>query len=237
VESCRGGATLSDVEPVELVSSGLRLRPWRIGDAPAVLPALRDPAIARCNPPDHPDPDLAVARTWVTNRGDWTGPEHASFAVVDAVDDTLLGSVSLFLNRARMRTALAAVLALAAAPHGFTVTGFAEQVRVMTGQSRSGYSTRHASYDLHKIRGKHLVDKPGRTRRYHVPPDAARTIAALLTLRDQVIAPIVAGVRSPRMGRKPMTWTPVDRDYETLRIDLQTLFKHLGITTTPAAAA
>jgi len=37
------------------------------------------------------------------------------------------------------------------------------------------------------------------------------------------------------MGRKPMTWTPVDRDYETLRIDLQTLFKHFGITTTQAA--
>ena len=96
----------------------------------------------------------------------------------------------------------------------------------------SGYSTRHASYDLRKIRGKHLVDRPGRTRRYHVPPDAARTIAALLTLRDQVIAPILAGVRSPELGRKPITWTPVDRDYETLRIDLQTLFTHLGITTT-----
>ena len=87
----------------------------------------------------------------------------------------------------------------------------------MTGQSTAGYSTRHASYDLRKIRGKHLVEKPRRTRRYHVPPDAARTIAALLTLRDQVIAPIIAGVRSPRMGRRPITWTPVDRDYETLR--------------------
>ena len=63
------------------------------------------------------------------------------------------------------------------------------------------------------------------------------TIAALLALRDQVIASTIAGVRSPRMGRKPMTWTPVDRDYETLRIDLQTLFTHLGITTTQPAAA
>ena len=136
-----------------------------------------------------------------------------------------------------MRNALAAVLVLAASPHGFTVTGFADQVRVMTGQNTIGYSTRHASYDLRKIRGKHLVDKPGRTRRYHVPPDAARTIAALLALRDQVIAPIIAGVRSPRKGRKPITWTPVDRDYETLRIDLQTLFTHLGITTNQPAAA
>ena len=60
---------------------------------------------------------------------------------------------------------------------------------------------------------------------------------AVPVLVDQVIASIVAGVRSPRMSRKPITWTPVDRDYETHRIDLQTLFTHLGITTTQAAAA
>ena len=80
------------------------------------------------------------------------------------------------------------------------------------------------------------MDKPGRTRRYHVPPPAARTISALLTLRDQVIAPILAGVRSPRMGREPRIWTAADRDYETLRIGMQTLFQHVGIETQPAAA-
>jgi hypothetical protein len=68
------------------------------------------------------------------------------------------------------------------------------------------------------------------------PPQAARTIVALLTLRDHIIAPILAGVRSPRMGRKPKIWTTVDRDYETLRIDMQTLFEHVGIQTQPAAA-
>lgn len=72
--------------------------------------------------------------------------------------------------------------------NGFTVTQFADKVRAMTGQT-DNYTTRHASYDLRKIRGKQLVDKPGRTRRYHVPPKAACTIAALLTLRDHVIAP------------------------------------------------
>jgi hypothetical protein len=74
-------------------------------------------------------------------------------------------------------------------------------------------------------------DKPGRTRRYHLPPGAARTIAALLTLRDHVLAPILAGVRSPRMGRKPKIWTAVDRDYEQIRINMQTLFGHLGLIT------
>lgn len=58
---------------------------------------------------------------------------------------------------------------------------------------------------------------------------AACTIAALLCLRDHVIAPILAGVRSPRQGRKPGHWTAVGRHYETLRIGMQTLFGHLGI--------
>jgi RimJ/RimL family protein N-acetyltransferase len=93
----RGGrATLCGVEPVVLQASGVRLRPWRADDAPAVLLAVRDPAIARWNPVDQPDPDLRVAQAWVQDRGDWTGSEHASFAVVSMDDDALLGSVSLF---------------------------------------------------------------------------------------------------------------------------------------------
>ena len=138
------------------------------------------------------------------------------------------------LNKPRIRAALSAALALTAAPRGFTVAEFAARARAMTGQA--GYTTRQAAYDLRKLRGKNLVIKPGRSRRYHTPAPAARTIAALLALRDQVIAPILAGVRSPRLGRKPAIWTPVDRDYETLRIGMQTLFHHLGITSGAQAA-
>ena len=94
---------------------------------------------------------------------------------------------------------------------------------------------RRGSYDLRKLRGKQLVDKPGRTRRYHVPHPASRTITALLTLRDQVIGPILAGVRSPRMGRKPKIWTAIDRHYEHLRVEFQSLFTDLRLAT-PAEA-
>ena len=100
-----------------------------------------------------------------------------------------------------------------------------------------GSTIRQGAYDLRKLRGKGLADKPGRSRRYHIPPEAARTIAALLVLRDQVIAPILAGVRSPRIGRKLAHWTRIDRDYETLRTAMQTLFHDLGITTAVPAAA
>jgi hypothetical protein len=53
----------------------------------------------------------------------------------------------------------------------------------MTGHT--GYTIRQAAYDLRKFRGKELIAKPGRTRRYHLSPQTAGTIAALLTLREQ----------------------------------------------------
>lgn len=84
--------------------------------------------------------------------------------------------------------------------------------------------------------GKNLLTKPGRSRRYHLPPHPARIITALLTLREQVISPILAGIRSRRIGRKPAIWTRVNHDYENLRINMHTLFHDLGITTGAAAA-
>jgi len=138
---------------------------------------------------------------------------------------TRVGGVDL--NKSRIRAALAAVLALSATSAGFSVAEFTVKVHTMTGHS--GYTIRQAAYDLRKLRGKELIVKPGRTRRYHLTPQNAGTIAALLTLREDVLAPILAGVRSPRMGRKPITWTSVDRDYEKIRIDMQTLFRDLGI--------
>jgi hypothetical protein len=83
---------------------------------------------------------------------------------------------------------------------------------------------------------KGRAGKPGHGRRYHVHPSAARTIAALLALRDHVIAPILAGVRRPQHGHKPTHPTAVDLDYENLRLGMQALFHNLGITTTAAAA-
>jgi hypothetical protein len=191
---------------------------------PAVVDRLKDIAEQFCTTLDCVD--IAFLTDDTLDR--LPAPSHLGTARVSGLD----------MNKPRIRAALAAVLALTAAPGGFTVTNFTAKVHAMTGQSKDEYSLRQAAYDLRKIRGKQLIDKPSRSRRsrrYLVPPDAARTIAALLTLRDQVIAPILASMRSPRMGRKPKTWTSVDRDYEQIRINMQTLFTDLGLTT-PAAA-
>ena len=142
---------------------------------------------------------------------------------------TRVGGVDL--NRPRIRAALSAVLTLAVSPEGFTVADLAAKVRSMTGQDEHAYTARQAAYDLRKLRGKQLVVNTDRSHRYHVPGQAARTMTALLTLRDQVIAPILAGVRRPGPGRPPKTQTRIDRDYQHLRDDMRTLFHDLAIDT------
>jgi hypothetical protein len=77
-----------------------------------------------------------------------------------------------------------------------------------------GQVTQHA--DLAVTERLERQPRPGQSRRYHIPPGQARTIAALIALYDQVIAPIIAGIpQPPRRGRKPPHWTRVDPDYET----------------------
>jgi hypothetical protein len=60
-----------------------------------------------------------------------------------------------------MRDALRAALALAPAPNGFTVAEFTAKMHALTGVDHCSHTVRQAAYDLRKLRGKHLVDKPG----------------------------------------------------------------------------
>ena len=73
----------------------------------------------------------------------------------------------IHLNKPRIQAVLAAALALAPTPGGFTVAELAAKVSAMAGPA--GYITQQTAYDLSKLRGKNLIIKPGRTRRYQVP--------------------------------------------------------------------
>jgi hypothetical protein len=141
---------------------------------------------------------------------------------------TRVGGISL--DSPRTRAVLAAVTALSPAPRGFTVADLATKVN-HTG-AIAGYTVRQAGYDLRKLRAKNLVIKPGRSRRYQVPPDAVRTIIAVTTLRDQVLEPLLGALQHPPPAPNPSTWTAVENDYHALHLDMQKLIDDLGITTT-----
>jgi hypothetical protein len=149
------------------------------------------------------------------------------FPLPSIVGKTHVGGVDL--NKPRIRKVLAAGLALAPSPKGFSVSELTAKVRTTITHVDQPYTIRQAAYDLKKLRAKGLIAQAGRSRRYAVQADSLRAIAALLILREQVILPILAGVRSPRIGRRPKTWTTTDRHYERLRIQMQPLLDGNGL--------
>ena len=72
---------------------------------------------------------------------------------------TRVGGVDL--NKPRMRDALRAALALAPAPQRVHRRRVHRQGARPHRHIHAGYSVRQAGYDLRKLRGKQLVDKPG----------------------------------------------------------------------------
>ncbi len=173
-----------------------------------------------------------ILERFLTTR-DWVDVAFVSDETLDqlplpaVLGKTRVGGVEL--NKPRIRTVLAAVLALAPSPTGFSVSELAAKITTVSNHIERAYTLRQAAYDLKKLRGKGLIAKVGRSRRYAVQPQSLRAMAALLILREQVILPILAGVRSPRIGRRPNTWTAADRLDERLRIHMQPLFEELGL--------
>jgi hypothetical protein len=151
------------------------------------------------------------------------------------VGNTAVGGVDI--GQPRMRAVLAAVVALALAPRGFTAGDLACKVRELGGRALADYDARQAAYDVKKLRGKELVVKVERSRRYQALADGLRTMAALVVLREQVLKPLLATAADPhasdpsrpRQGRKPKHWRPLDEHYQTLRITMHALLADLGV--------
>src|SRR5262249_18082712 len=124
------------------------------------------------------------------------------------------------LQKPRMRAVAEAVIALAAQPEGFSAADLAERVRAQKGRPMASYAARKAAYDLRKLRGKSLVERIVKTRRYRVRRPGIRTLAAFLILREQVIKPVLAGVCRPKRGRPPKNLHPLDAHYQKLKVEM-----------------
>ena len=133
------------------------------------------------------------------------------------------------MQKARMRAVAEAMMALAAQPEGFTAANLAQRVRAQQGPAMASYVARQAAYDLNKLRGKSLVERIGKTRRYRVRRPAIRTLVALQILREQVIKPVLAGVCRPKRGRPPKTLHPLDDHYQKLQREMLATFRTLKI--------
>jgi hypothetical protein len=129
-------------------------------------------------------------------------------------------------NRPRMRCVANALLVLCCRPGGFTSSELADQV---ARSNRQSYSPRQAAYDLKKLRGKQMVERIGKTRRYQTTPAGLKAIAALVILREKAIRPLLTATQQIRPSRGTQNPTELDRHYETVRIGMTEVLRQLRI--------
>jgi hypothetical protein len=155
------------------------------------------------------------------------GQQFDTLAVPSVRGDRRRAGVDL--QKPRMRAVAEAVTALAAQPQGFSAVDLAQRVRAQKGRVMASYGPRKAAYDLQKLRGKSLVERIDKTRRYRVRRPAIRTLVALLILREQVIKPVLAGVCRPKRGRPPKNLHPIDDHYQKLQREMLATLQTLKI--------
>jgi len=143
------------------------------------------------------------------------------------VGQTRVGGIDI--NNPRMRAVIEAVTGFAAAPLGFRAADIATKVREIMGCCESTYTSRKAAYDLKKLRGKNVIRRVGKSRRYEIVPDGLRAVTALLVLRDKVIKPVLAGAGKPGHGRKPKNQSLIDAHYEAIQFQMRSLFQLIGV--------
>jgi [ribosomal protein S5]-alanine N-acetyltransferase len=88
------GSLAARSQPTLTAGSGVLLRPWRLGDAQAVMDAYQDAGIQRWHV-QRAD-SLTETREWIAAwQGDWAAETGAHWAVVEVDSDILLGRTAL----------------------------------------------------------------------------------------------------------------------------------------------
>ena len=133
------------------------------------------------------------------------------------------------LQKPRMQAVAAAVIALAAAPAGFTAKALAEQTKRHPRRPHARCGTRQAAYELKKLRAKGLVERVPKTRRYRVRKPAIQTLAGWFILREKVLKLVLAGVCHPKVGRPLKGASALDEHYRTLQQQMLRTLEYLNL--------
>ncbi len=82
---------------------------------------------------------------------------------------------------------------------------------------------------MKKLRGKQIVRRIGRTRRYQPMPTGLRAMTALLVLRNKAIKPLLAAAQEFAPTRGAQNPTAIDSHYDAIRLAMRGVFNELGL--------
>lgn len=113
-------------------------------------------------------------------------------------------------------------------PKGFRSQELRQVVQATLGTE---YSPSQLTYDLRKLRGKGLVEKQPKARRFRATPEGLRVAVLLAKLRDQLLSPLIAPLRSKQRPSNHSTHlSQPDCFYQLITRGIFDLCDHLALS-------
>lgn len=141
------------------------------------------------------------------------------------VGRTRVGGIDV--NKPRIRSAMAAAVALSFNPSGFTAAEHSKEFKAISGKKHLSYTARKSAYDLKKFRGKGLLQKTSENgHKYRLTAKGFRVMAGLYVLRERVLEPLLHGLGRCKHGFARGD-NPLNTCYREIQHGMQKLFKQM----------
>ena len=116
------------------------------------------------------------------------------------------------INKRRNLAIMECVLALAIKPNGYTAKDIATLMKEKLNKKEATvYSSIKAAYDIKKLRGKGLVEKTGKSRKYKTTKRGMETIIAVLSLTQKTIPAILSSINKDVLAKNPEEMCEIDK--------------------------
>ena len=134
------------------------------------------------------------------------------------------------INKNRTIAIMESVLALAIKPDGYTAKDIAILMKERLNKKQAkDYTPAKAAYDIRKLRGKGLVVKIEKSRKYKTTKKGIETIIAVLALTQKTIPTILSSINKDAISDNPEEMQDIDRIYLNIRNEIKEIQQQYGL--------
>ena len=136
------------------------------------------------------------------------------------------------INKSRTIAVMESVQALAIKPGGYTLKEVSSLVKERLDKKQArGYTTAKAAYDVRKLRGKGLLEKVEKSRRYKTTKKGIGTIVTVLALTQKIIPTVLSSINKYVVSEDPVEMQNIDSMYLNIRNEIKKINQLYGVKT------
>lgn len=134
------------------------------------------------------------------------------------------------INKSRTIAVMESVQALAIKPGGYTSKEVSILVKERLDEEQAkAYTTAKAAYDIRKLRGKELVEKIGKSRRYRTTKKGVETIVTVLALTQKIIPTVLSSINKDVVTERLDETQNIDSMYMNIRNEIKKICEIYGL--------